>query len=46
MMTKISDETLTRYLFGEADGEERAAVERWAAADEARRRELERLGRQ
>ena len=40
---KMNDDILTRYLFGEAGDEERAAVERWAAEDEAHRRELEGL---
>ena len=46
MTTKINDKTLTRYLFGEADEGERAAVERWMAEDEAHRRELERVRQQ
>lgn len=41
--THISSEQLARYVAGEADTAERAAVERWADAAPANRRELEAL---
>ena len=37
----ISSEQLARYVAGEADAAERALVERWAAAADANRRELD-----
>ena len=41
MDTEITSEQLARYLAGESDLRERAAVERWAAADPANQRELD-----
>jgi transmembrane sensor len=43
MTASISSELLARYLSGEAEPRERAAVEAWASADPGNAQELERL---
>lgn len=43
MTESISSELLARYLSGEAEPRERAAVEAWASADPGNAQELERL---
>lgn len=41
--TPIDDQLLAKYVAGEADAAERAAVEQWAVASDANTKELERM---